>query len=511
MTIFFAKKKHPEVLLHMAVSFGPNSGGRTKAVFERSAYLAREWQEQLIITLNHRMEYRTIFEDWGTRHALPKSVKMRNMFEDIAGEELYLPRGVSVRYQLPNGAESTDRQLCWRTTNGHKESHYTLRKNGSLAHIKTYENGNLVQLDRFDRSSTLRTRETRMNDTVLGIDYFLSDGFRFAAVDGILSAPDTQIIVDRGLFSTGGSAISVIELQKRWMAYLCETLHQPIAMIDDRGADQLFIDNPHLKTDVATIAILHSNHLRAPYTDVTAINSFNGPAIEHAERFSAISFLTEHQLADARQVYPCANGWVIPNAVQNPRRTPLRRTPGQRFVLVTRLVSLKRLDHGIRAFAQVVAQFPRAKLEIWGTGDHIAELKALVADLNLEKSVKFKGFTTNPSLAYQGAAGSLIVSKYEGFPFALQEALVHGVPVVAYDFRYGPRAMLRDGWNGYIVENGDIDALADRIIKILGHPVRSRIMGLRARMIMLTLSKRRIARKWSALIQSVNEQRAARG
>ena len=41
---------------------------------------------------------------------------------------------------------------------------------------------------------------------------------------------------------------------------------------------------------------------------------------------------------------------------------------------------------------------------------------------------------------------------------------------MAFDCRYGPREVITDGVNGYLVKSGDVAALADRIIKVLTEP-----------------------------------------
>ncbi|WP_144267007.1 glycosyltransferase, partial [Oenococcus oeni] len=54
----------------------------------------------------------------------------------------------------------------------------------------------------------------------------------------------------------------------------------------------------------------------------------------------------------------------------------------------------------------------------------------------------------------------------EGFSMSLLEAMSHGLPVVAYDANYGPRNFVRDAFNGYLVNNGNVVGLADNVIKI---------------------------------------------
>nr|WP_263849923.1 glycosyltransferase [Lentilactobacillus parafarraginis] len=61
-------------------------------------------------------------------------------------------------------------------------------------------------------------------------------------------------------------------------------------------------------------------------------------------------------------------------------------------------------------------------------------------------------------------------SRAEGLPLTLVEAQAHGLPIVASDIKYGPRDVVTDGKDGFLVESRNVDQLADRIIDLLSDP-----------------------------------------
>jgi poly(glycerol-phosphate) alpha-glucosyltransferase len=61
-------------------------------------------------------------------------------------------------------------------------------------------------------------------------------------------------------------------------------------------------------------------------------------------------------------------------------------------------------------------------------------------------------------------------------PLTQLECLTVGTPVVVYDVRYGPAEIVRDGIDGFVVPEGDLQAAADSIVRLLLDP------ALRARM-----------------------------
>ena len=162
------------------------------------------------------------------------------------------------------------------------------------------------------------------------------------------------------------------------------------------------------------------------------------------------------------------------------------------------------MDHAIRAFARVLRKHPAAELEIWGNGEQEPALRSLVRKLGIGKHVRFMGWTSNISKALHKATASIAVSQTEGFSLSILEALSHGLPVVAYRFRYGPSTMIRDGVNGYLVSRGDVEELADAMTKLLDHPWRTKMMGAIASTSRIRYSQQRVRRAWEDLILSVS-------
>jgi glycosyltransferase involved in cell wall biosynthesis len=67
-------------------------------------------------------------------------------------------------------------------------------------------------------------------------------------------------------------------------------------------------------------------------------------------------------------------------------------------------------------------------------------------------------------------------SRAEGLPGTIIQSMACGTPVVSTDCDHGPREVIRDGTDGYLVPVGDAAALADRTIRVL------RDTALRARL-----------------------------
>jgi glycosyltransferase involved in cell wall biosynthesis len=105
-----------------------------------------------------------------------------------------------------------------------------------------------------------------------------------------------------------------------------------------------------------------------------------------------------------------------------------------------------------------------------------------VKQLGLEKQVLFLGRFTREDLEAAYEAGDLFVlpSLGEGLPVSVLEAMSHGKCALGTDV-VGIRDVIRDGWNGALVEAKNPAALAQRIDALLGDDEMRARLGAQAR------------------------------
>jgi glycosyltransferase involved in cell wall biosynthesis len=161
---------------------------------------------------------------------------------------------------------------------------------------------------------------------------------------------------------------------------------------------------------------------------------------------------------------------LIRNALERPTiaRQPLPFDP-PRVLFLGRLVPEKGLDWALSALPSVFRRFPNARFIVAGEGPDKEKLKAKVVSLGLSPWVEFLGSVSPESVPclLNDVTLVLMPSLIEGFGLVALEAAMMGRPVVAARVGGLPEVVL-DGRTGFLVDQCDIDALAQAISRLLG-------------------------------------------
>ena len=149
-------------------------------------------------------------------------------------------------------------------------------------------------------------------------------------------------------------------------------------------------------------------------------------------------------------------------------------------IAVGRLVKQKNFASLIRAWKMVKEANPDWELKIWGIGDQMTQLEHLIMELDLGDSVYLMGYSDDILSHYPDASIFVLSSLFEGFGMSIVEAMSCSLPVVAYACPCGPKDIIEDGKDGFLVPPGDELALAARICELADDPEKRKRMGAAA-------------------------------
>jgi glycosyltransferase involved in cell wall biosynthesis len=137
--------------------------------------------------------------------------------------------------------------------------------------------------------------------------------------------------------------------------------------------------------------------------------------------------------------------------------------------IVGRLVPIKNHKLFIDAASRVHQQLPNARFAIIGDGETRVEVEKQIEELGLRDAVIFTGWMKDLASVYSDLDVSVISSNNEGVPGSITEALCARCPVVSTAVGGVPE-MLEHGEVGLLVPSGDVEGLAQAIIKAIQNP-----------------------------------------
>ena len=139
----------------------------------------------------------------------------------------------------------------------------------------------------------------------------------------------------------------------------------------------------------------------------------------------------------------------------------------KRVIAVGRYSYEKGYDMLLSAWKKVAQECPGWRLDIFGDGDK-SSLEQLIESLNIDRDTcALHGRTADIEKEYVDSSLFVCSSRFEGFGMVIVEAMACGLPVVSFDCPWGPGSIISDGDDGVLVENANVDALADKIIQVL--------------------------------------------
>ncbi|TLQ20832.1 glycosyltransferase [Lentilactobacillus parafarraginis] len=272
----------------------------------------------------------------------------------------------------------------------------------------------------------------------------------------------------------------------------------------------------HMDTPIFKVMHLHNNHVNDSRDSQHSDLNFNYQyMITNRRRWDGIIALTPWQYDDFTKRFGKNRPKVydIPGAVtddailKKPHVKWATRKPHS-VIMVARLSPEKQQDDLIHAWKTVHQQVPDATLDFWGysNGDTGKQLRELVTKLGLNDTITFNDYSNNISKVYEAAQLLILPSRAEGLPLTLVEAQAHGLPIIATDIKYGPRDVVNDTVDGFLIKNHDISALADKIIELLTHPKEIQEFSENAYKDSWKYSGQSVWKKWLQLVKDAQKQ-----
>lgn len=169
----------------------------------------------------------------------------------------------------------------------------------------------------------------------------------------------------------------------------------------------------------------------------------------------------------------------------------------EHVIAVGRLDAQKGFDRLINIWSKVVVQHPGWILDIYGQGQDEDELRNLILENGLKANIIIHKPDQNIKDRYLESSIFVMTSAYEGLPMTLLEATGLGLPAICYDFPCGPKDVIDDGINGFLISDGDEESFVERLSMLMDDENLRKEIGHNAYEMSVKYGKEVIMNEWN--------------
>lgn len=213
-------------------------------------------------------------------------------------------------------------------------------------------------------------------------------------------------------------------------------------------------------------------------------------------KFTKIVALSEENLEE----WNVKNGIVIPNPswIQTKIVSDLKN---KKVIAIARFSYEKGLIRLLLIWGHIYKKHPDWVLEIYT--DEVEALNTVVLGFTLTEVVSIFPFVKNIEEKYLGASIYAMTSRSEGFPMVLLEAMASGLPCIAFDCPTGPRAIIKNNTNGFLIPDNDDLLFIEKLSALIKNEDLRLEFGKNAKQTSENYSVEKIMEQWRSFLEEL--------
>lgn len=179
----------------------------------------------------------------------------------------------------------------------------------------------------------------------------------------------------------------------------------------------------------------------------------------------------------------------------------------KKVIAIGRYSYEKGYDLLLQIWSVVEKRVPDWELDIYGMGDPSPYVK-LLTELSIDKNrCHLNACLVDVSKVYRNSSILVQPSRTEGFGLVIVEAMAHGLPVVSFDCENGPRTIITEGEDGFLVPSLNIGMFAERLICLMKDEKLRFAMGENGRRKSMHYSLETISLQWKQFLENMIQNR----
>ena len=248
------------------------------------------------------------------------------------------------------------------------------------------------------------------------------------------------------------------------------------------------------RSNYRNFAVWNSNPIKELFAHLWMKN-----LIVHLKQLDKMVVLTDSAKSDWPEL---SNVMLIPDPLPFSIKH-VSSLSAKRVISIGRYAYEKGNDLLLRAWAIVQNTCDDWVLDVYGMGER-EPYRRLMSELGIDESrCHLYGSLEDVKEQYLSSSVLALPSRFEGFGLVIIEAMSCGLPVVSFNCENGPRNIITDGQDGFLVTPFDVEEYADKLLKLIHNEDYRQQMGINAYQASRRYAIENIATQWKDLFDEL--------